>query len=117
MTGEHYREAPTASAYDLMLAVRRRPPPALPWSCAAHARQQDGAMLTLCTSVRLYPVPNGQHSDCQGALPQLVPMASNRALFLILVEQSPNIIYRAIKILTGILCQIELRGICNLGLT
>ena len=56
---------------------------------------------------RAYPVPNGHHSDCQGALPQLVPMASNRALFLTVVEQSPNIIYRAIELLTGILCQIE----------
>ena len=58
MTGEHYRETATVPAYDLVLAVGRR-----------HLRylghvlcmpRQDDVMRTRGTSVRLYPVPNGQ---------------------------------------------------------
>ena len=65
MTGEHYRETATAPAYDLVLAVHSGvsgalTPPALHWSCATHARRQDGAMPTHGTSVRLRYVSNGQ---------------------------------------------------------
>ena len=35
-------------------------PPALPWTCATHARRQDGAMRTHGTGVRLDYVSNGQ---------------------------------------------------------
>ena len=57
-------------------------PPVLPWTCATHARRQDGAMRTHGTSVRIYAVTGSLFSDCEGvALPQLVAMASNRAMW------------------------------------
>ena len=85
MTGEHYRETATAPAYDLVLAVSRRhlrAPPAIPWGCAAPARRQDGgfALMALVSDSMEYPT-GSLFSECQGfASPQLVAMASNRAM-------------------------------------
>ena len=85
MTGEHYRETATAPAYDLVLAVSRRhlrAPPAIHWGCAAPARRQDGgfALMALVSDYMQYPT-GSLFSECQGfASPQLVAMASNRAM-------------------------------------
>ena len=82
MTGEDYRETPTAPAYDLVLAVRRRRLHYL-----GHVlRMPDDrmvrcALVALVIDFRQYST-GSLFSDCQGvALPQLVAMASNRAMW------------------------------------
>ena len=82
MTGEHYRETPTAPAYDLVLAPRRRRLRYL-----GHVLHMPTYRIVRCAFVALvsdsrqYPA-GSLISDCQGvALPQLVAMASNRAMW------------------------------------
>ena len=79
MTGEHYRELTTVPAYDLVLAVRR--------CCLRYLghvlRMPADRMVrgSLMSDSIQYPT-GSLFSDCQGvALPQLVVMASNRAMW------------------------------------
>ena len=82
MTGGHYREMATAPAYDLALAVRRRRLRYL-----GHVLRMPADMMVRCALMALVSdsvmYPTGSlFSDCQGvALPQLVAMAANRAMW------------------------------------
>ena len=81
MTDEHYRETATAPAYDLVLAVRRRR-----LRYVGHVLRMPADRMVRCAHMALVSdcimYPTGSlFSDCQGvALPQLVAMASNRAM-------------------------------------
>ena len=82
MTGEHYRETATAPAYDLVLVVRRRR-----LRYFGHVlrmptdRMVRCALMALVSDYMQYPT-SSLFSDCQGVtLPQLVAMASNRAMW------------------------------------
>ena len=81
MTGEHYRETATASAYDLVLAARRRRLCYIGHVIRMLAdRMVRCALMELVSDSSQYPT-GSLFSDCQGvALPQLVIMASNRAM-------------------------------------
>ena len=81
ITGEYYRETPTTPAYDLVLAVHRRRLRYL-----GHVLRMPADRMVRCALIALvsdsYPVSNEQPVHCQGvALPQLVAMASNRAMW------------------------------------
>ena len=82
MTGEHYRDTATAPAYDLELAVRRRRLRYLGHVlCMPADRLVRCALMALVSAFVMYPT-DSLFSDCQGvALPQLVAMASNRAMW------------------------------------
>ena len=81
MIGEHYREAATALAYDLVLAVRRRRLCYLGHVLRMPSdRMVRCALMALVTDTSQYP-SGSLLSDCQGiALPQLQAMASNRSM-------------------------------------
>ena len=82
MTGEHYRETATAPAHDLVLAVHRRRLRYL-----GHVLRMPADKMVRCALMALVSdsvrYPTGSlFSDCQGvALPQLVAMAANRAMW------------------------------------
>ena len=82
MTGEHNRETATAPAYDLVLTVRRRR-----LLYPGHVLRMPADKMVRCTLMALVSdsvmYPTGSlFSDCQGvALPQLVAMAANRAMW------------------------------------
>ena len=82
MTGVHYREPATAPAYDLVLAVRRRRLRYLGHVLRMSAdRMVRCALMALVSDAVKYPAAS-LFSDCQGvALPQLVAMASNHAMW------------------------------------
>ena len=82
MTGEHYRETATAPAYDLVLAVCRRRLRYLGHVLRMPAeRMVRCALMALVSDSVMYPT-GSLFSDCQGvALPQLVAMAANRAMW------------------------------------
>ena len=82
MTGVHYREPATAPAYDLVLAVRRRRLRYLGHVLRMSAdRMVRCALMALVSDAVKYPA-GSLFSDCQGvALPQLVAMAANRAMW------------------------------------
>ena len=81
-TGEHYRETATAPAYDLVLAVRRRRLRYLGYVPRMPAdRMVRCALIALVSDSVMYPT-GSLFRDCQGvALPQLVAMAANRAMW------------------------------------
>ena len=82
MKGEHYRETATAPAYDLVLAVRRRSLRYLGHVLRMPAdKMVRWALMALVSDSVMYP-SGSLFSDCQGvALPQLVAMAANRAMW------------------------------------
>ena len=82
MTVEHYRDTATAPAYDLVLAVRRRRLRYIGQVLRMPAdRMVRCALMALVSDCVMYTT-GSLFSDCQGVtLPQLVAMASNRAMW------------------------------------
>ena len=82
LTGEHYRDTATVPAYDLVLVVRRRHLRYLGHVLRMPAdRMVRCVLMALVSDCVIYPT-GSLFSDCQGvALPQLVAMASNRAMW------------------------------------